>query len=102
MTSSPSTLPQPSHEGDEDQSVGHKTSRPPGPKETLRKVSDAEQEVVAQYVHHGTASDDTRPGRNQPQAMLEQPSGLFCDDTGAKRGADKGGGEHFEDTLNIL
>jgi len=34
--------------------------------------------------------------------MLEQPSGLFCDDTGAKRGADKGGGEHFENCLNIL
>jgi len=33
MTSSPSTLSQPSHEGDEGQSAGRKTSRQPGPKE---------------------------------------------------------------------
>ena len=38
MTSSPSTLPQPSHEGDEGQSAGRKTSRPPGPKKAPSRV----------------------------------------------------------------
>ena len=79
MTSSPSTLPQPSHEGDEGQSAGRKTSRPPGPKKALSRVSDAEQQVVARYVDHDTACDDAQPGRTaEPRKMFQQPGGLFC------------------------
>ena len=82
MTSSPSTLPQPSHEGDEGQSAGRKTSRPPGTKKALSRVSDAEQQLVARYVDHDTACDDAQPGRTaEPRVMFEQPGGLYCDST---------------------
>jgi len=80
MTSIPSTLPQPSHEGDEGQSAGRRTSRLPGPKKAPSRVSDAEQQVVARYVDHDTACDDAQPGRTaEPRVMFEQPGGLFCD-----------------------
>ena len=80
MTSSPSTLPQPSHEGDEGQSAGRKTFRPPGPKKALSRVSDAEQQLVARYVDRDTACDDAQPGRTaEPRVMFEQPEGLICD-----------------------
>jgi len=80
MISSPSTLPQPSHEGDEGQSAGRKTFRPPGPKKTLNRVSDAEQQLVARYVDRDTACDDAQPGRTaEPRVMFEQPGGLICD-----------------------
>jgi len=80
MTSSPSTLPQPSHEGDEGQSAGRKTSRPPGPTKAPSRVSDAEQQIVARYVDHDTACDDAQPGRTaEPRVMFEQLGGLFCD-----------------------
>jgi len=82
MISSPSTLPQPSHEGDEGQSAGRKTFRPPGPKKTLNRVSDAEQQLVARYVDRDTACDDAQPGRTaEPRVMCEQPGGLICDIT---------------------
>ena len=59
MISSPSTLPQPSHEGDEGQSAGRKTFRPPGPKKALNRA---------------------QPGRTaEPRVMFEQPGGLICD-----------------------
>ena len=67
MTSSPSTLPQPSHEGDEGQSAGRKTSRPPGPKKALSRVSDAEK-LVARYVDHDTACDDAQPAYYRAQS----------------------------------
>ena len=77
---SPSTLPQPSHEGDEGQSAGRKTSRPPGPKKAPSRVSDAEQQIVARYVDRDTACDDAQPGRTaEPRVMFEQLGGLFCD-----------------------
>ena len=80
MISSPSTLPQPSHEGDEGQSAGRKTFRPPGPKKALSRVSDAEQQLVARYVDRDTACDDAQPGRTaEPRVMFEQPGGLICD-----------------------
>ena len=80
MTSSPSTLPQPSHEGDEGQSVRRKTSRPPGPIKASSRVSDAEQQLVAWYVDHDTACDDAQPRRTaEPRMMFEHPGGLFCD-----------------------
>ena len=80
MTSSPSTLPQHSHEVDEGQCAGRKTSRPPGPKKAPSRGSDAEQQVVAWYVDHDTACDDAQPGRTaEPRVMFEQPGGLICD-----------------------
>ena len=73
MISSPSTLPQPSHEGDEGQSAGRKTFRPPGPKKALNRVSDAEQQLVARYVDRDTACDDAQHSTVEPRTMFEQP-----------------------------
>jgi len=78
MTSSPSTLPQPSHEGDEGHSAGRKTSRPPGPIKAPSRGSDAEQQVVAWYVDHDTACDDAQPGCTvEPRVMFEQPGAIL-------------------------
>ena len=77
MTSSLSTLPQPSHDGDEGQSAGRRTSRLPGPKKAPSRVSDAEQQVVARYVDHDTTCDDAQPA--EPRVMFEQPGrGYFA------------------------
>ena len=62
MTSSPSTLPQPSHEGDEGQEC--RMFRPPGPKKAPSRVSDAEQ--------HGT-SIMTRPVMMHSRGVLQSP-----------------------------
>jgi len=99
MTSSLSTLPQPSHDGDEGQSAGRRTSRLPGPKKAPSRVSDAEQQVVARYVDHDTTCDDAQPA--EPRVMFEQPGrGLFCD-SGAQLEADANCcGEHFEVSLS--